>query len=218
MAFRSSARGQEWRNSTQPEIPLWTTSFDPTRSQIPKTELQQTLLHSDSTKPEYPSPGFGSSYELPSSPLDSPTAAGRRVPTRSQAGCAPSGVPHRSHLPGSSDSDSNQATSRKRGFSQVTSSLSNQRAAQRDTGNNQDNQSRYRAAQFCTQRYLLGLQSGGVLDDYCPNVRLHSRSENDLKHPITSEDLVRLLKAQLDENIDRYTPLEVAGRTVRRSS
>ncbi|KAJ6166466.1 hypothetical protein N7470_001913 [Penicillium chermesinum] len=31
----------------------------------------------------------------------------------------------------------------------------------------------------------------------------HRRSKDDLHHPITSEDLVRLLKAQLDENIDR---------------
>ncbi|KAJ5152424.1 hypothetical protein N7492_009704 [Penicillium capsulatum] len=212
MAFRSTARGQEWRNSTRPEIPIWKTSFDHTRSQIPKAELRQTLLHSDSTNPEYPSPESGSSYELPSSPPDSPTAAARRVPTRSQASCAPSGVPHRSQSPDSSGSDSNQATSRKRGFSQVASSPSTQRAGhQRDKGNYQGNQARYRNAQFCTQRCLLGLQSGGLLDDCCPNVMLHRRTKDDLRHPITSGDLVHLLKAQLDENIDRCIPLGDCG-------
>lgn len=39
----------------------------------------------------------------------------------------------------------------------------------------------------------------------------HRRSKDVLHHPITSEDLVRLLKAQLDENIDRYTPLGGCG-------
>jgi hypothetical protein len=41
--------------------------------------------------------------------------------------------------------------------------------------------------------------------DCCPNVMLHRRSKDDLHHPITPEDLVRLLKAQLDENIDNPT-------------
>ncbi|KAG0158434.1 hypothetical protein PDIDSM_5948 [Penicillium digitatum] len=74
-----------------------------------------------------------------------------------------------------------------------------------------DSQSRHRDAQFGTQRCLLGLQSGGLLDDCCPNVMLHRRSNDDPQHPITSEDLVRLLKAQLDENIDRCTPLGGCG-------
>jgi serine/threonine protein kinase len=40
---------------------------------------------------------------------------------------------------------------------------------------------------------------------------LHRRSKDDLQHPITSETLMRLLKAQLDENIDRCTPLGGCG-------
>ncbi|KAJ5294565.1 hypothetical protein N7508_009386 [Penicillium antarcticum] len=57
----------------------------------------------------------------------------------------------------------------------------------------------------------LGLKSGGALDDRCPNVMLHRRSKDDIQHRITSEDLVRLFKAQLDENIDRCTPLRGCG-------
>ncbi|PWY82241.1 hypothetical protein BO70DRAFT_336669 [Aspergillus heteromorphus CBS 117.55] len=214
MAFRSTVRGQEWRNAIRPELPLWTTSFHHTRSQIPQAEMPQTLPNSDSTTLQYTSPESGSSYEPPSSPPDSPTATGRRVPTRSQASCAPSGVRHRSQSSQSPDPDSNPATRRKRTFSQVSSSPSAQRVArQRDTNDaeGRDSQSRHRDAQFCTQRCLLGLQSGGLLDDRCPNVMLHRRSKDDLQHPITSEDLVRLLKAQLDENIDRCTPLGGCG-------
>ncbi|CAG8003658.1 unnamed protein product [Penicillium salamii] len=212
MAFRSLARGQEWRNSVRPEIPIWKTSFDHTRSRIPTAELQQTLLHSDSTVLEYTSPDSGSAYEPSSSPPNSPQSAAHRLSTRSPASCAPSGVQHRSQSPDSSGSDSNEATSRKRGFSQVASSPSVQRAGrQRHPGNHQGNQAQDRDAKFCTQRCLLGLQSGGVLDDCCPNVMRHRRSKDDLHHPITSEDLVRLLKAQLDENIDRCTPLGGCG-------
>ncbi|KAJ5932869.1 hypothetical protein N7516_007358 [Penicillium verrucosum] len=206
MAFRSPTRGQEWRNSTRPELPLWTTGFDHTRSQIPKVELQQTLAHSDSTVLDYTSPESGSAYEPPSSPPDSPTTAARRLPTRSQARCAPSGVQHRSQSPDSSGSDSNQAIGRKRGISQVTSSPSAQRAGrQRDPGITKANR------RHIAMRNFARSDSGGVLDDCCPNVVLHRRSKDDLQHPITSEDLVRLLKGQLDENIDRCTPLGGCG-------
>ncbi|KAJ5359919.1 hypothetical protein N7517_009110 [Penicillium concentricum] len=51
----------------------------------------------------------------------------------------------------------------------------------------------------------------GNLDDGCPNVKLHRRDQDDPKHPITSEDLVRLLKEQLDDNIDRCIPFGRCG-------
>ena len=119
MAFRSLARGQEWRNSVRPGIPIWKTSFDHTRSRIPTAELQQTFLHSDSTVLEYTSPDSGSAYEPSSSPPHSPRSAARRLSTRSPASCAPLGAQHRSQSPDSSGSDSNEATSRKRGFTKL---------------------------------------------------------------------------------------------------
>ncbi|KAJ5084786.1 hypothetical protein NUU61_009365 [Penicillium alfredii] len=214
MAFPSPVRGQEWRNSIRPGIPIWKTNFDHTRSRIPEDELRQLPLNSDSTAPEFPSPDSGSIYEPSSSPPDSPESAARQVSTGSRVSCAPSDVRHRSESSQSPDPDSNPATRRKRAFSQVPSSPSAQRVTrQRDIHNDKgrDSQSRHRDAQFCTQRCLLGLQSGGVLDNFCPNVMLHRQSIDDLQHPITSEDLVRLLKAQLDENIDRCTPLGCCG-------
>ncbi|CEJ62635.1 hypothetical protein PMG11_11130 [Penicillium brasilianum] len=214
MAFRSPVRGQEWRNSVRPDIPIWKTSFDHTRSHIPEDEFRQLPLNSDSTAPEFPSPDSGSTYEPSSSPPDPPELIARQVSTRSRVSCAPSDVRHRSQSSQSPDPDSNPATRRKRTFSQVPSSPSAQRVArQRETIDDRgtDSQSRHRDAQFCTQRCLLGLQTGGLLDDCCPNVMLHRRSKDDQQHPITSEDLVRLLKAQLDENIDRCTPLGGCG-------
>ncbi|KAI2887417.1 hypothetical protein CBS11852_7480 [Aspergillus niger] len=214
MAFHSPVRGQEWRNSVRPDIPIWKTSFDHTRSHIPEDEFRQLPLNSDSTAPEFPSPDSGSTYEPSSSPPDSPESAARQVSARSRVSCAPSDMRHRSQSSQSPDPDSNPATRHKRTFSHVPSSPSAQRVArQRATNDDKgpDSQSDHRDAQFCTQRCLLGLQTGGLLDDCCPNVMLHRRSKDDLQHPITSENLVRLLKAQLDENIDRCTPLGGCG-------
>ncbi|KAJ5718899.1 uncharacterized protein N7483_009981 [Penicillium malachiteum] len=124
-------------------------------------------------------------------------------PTRSQtqAGCTPSNAARqRTPSPDSSGSDSNQATARKRGFSQVASSPSTQRVArQRESSNNQNNQARHREAQFCSQRCLMGLQAGDNLDEACPN------------HLITSENLVLCLKAEFDEKIDRCIPIGGCG-------
>ncbi|KAJ5301918.1 hypothetical protein N7508_006781 [Penicillium antarcticum] len=53
MAFHSPVRDQEWRNTAQSRLPLWTTSFDHALSQIPKEVLQQIAPHSDSTNSEY---------------------------------------------------------------------------------------------------------------------------------------------------------------------
>ncbi|KAG0152947.1 hypothetical protein PDIDSM_1906 [Penicillium digitatum] len=211
MAFHSPVRDQEWRNTVRSRLHLWTTSFDHARSQIPKEVLQQIAPHSDSTNSEYVSPESSSDYQPSSPPLESPTA-GRLMPARSQASCAPSDVRHRTQSPDSSGSDSNQATGRKRSFSQVRSSPSAQRAARQiEAAKDKGSHSKRHDAQFCTQRCLFGLQTGGILDDSCPNMKLHRRGQDVMKHSITSEDLVGLLKAQLDENIDRCTPLGNCG-------
>ncbi|CAG7987377.1 unnamed protein product [Penicillium nalgiovense] len=120
MAFHSPMRGQEWRNSIRPDIPIWKTSFDHTRSHIPEDEFPL---------------GSGSIYEPSSSPPNSPELT-RQVSTRSRASCAPSDVRHRSQSSQSPDPDSKPATRHKRTFSQVLSSPSAQRMArQRDTNN-----------------------------------------------------------------------------------
>lgn len=211
MAFRSSARGQEWRNRLRPDLHMWETNFEHTRSQIPR-ELQQ-IPYSDSTNPEFPSPESGSPYELPSSsPLQSPSE-GRRVPTRSQTSCAPSEIRPRSRSPNSSGSDTNQTAGHKRRISQVTPSPSARRSGrQQEAMHDQEDHSRRRTPQFCTQRCLLGLQTGKFLDELCPNVDHHRRGQDDpTQHPISAEDLMLSLKGQLDENIDRCIPLGGCG-------
>ncbi|KAJ5559456.1 hypothetical protein N7513_001855 [Penicillium frequentans] len=213
MAFRSPSRGQEWRNRWRPDLHTWQTSFEHARSQIPRKELEQ-IPHSDSTNPDFPSPESGSSYELPSSsPLPSPSDGRRRVPTRSQSNCAPLEARPRSPSPNSSGSDTNQNAGHKRRISQVTSSPSARRSGQRqESRRDQEDTSRRRAAQFCTQRCLLGLQTGESLDELCPNVNHHREGQNHSgQHPIAVGDLIISLKRQLDENIDRCIPLGRCG-------
>ncbi|EKV04274.1 Protein kinase-like domain [Penicillium digitatum] len=212
LAFRSPIRGQEWRNRVHLDLHTWHTSFDHTHSQIPGKELQQ-LHHSGSTNPESSSPDSGSSFVLPSSSPPPSPSEGRRVPTRSQTSCAPSEIRSRSQSPSSSGSDTNQAASHKRRISQVTSSPSAQQSGrQQKAGHDQDDHSQRRAAQFCTQRCLLGLQTRNALDALCPNVDRHCLGQTDpTQHPISVEELILSLKTQLDEDIDRCIPLGGCG-------
>lgn len=77
---------------------------------------------------------------------------------------------------------------------------------------NRSNQSQRHDAQYCTQRCLLGLKTGGTLDDDGPNVTLHRQDQDHPKHPINAEDLVLFLKIQLGKDLDRNcTPFGTCG-------
>lgn len=153
MGCRFTIRTQEWRNGARERLCIWHTSFNHVCSQIPKPELSDTLLHPDSTDPDDVSPDLTSEYQPSSSPLvESPTAGGRRVPTRAQACCTPSDTQQqRSQSPDSSGSDVNTETRRKRSFSQVTSSPSAPPTSRpRNAPDSRGNQPRQHDAKFCT--------------------------------------------------------------------
>ncbi|PYH89798.1 hypothetical protein BO71DRAFT_434460 [Aspergillus ellipticus CBS 707.79] len=213
MSFRSRLRNQEWRNKYCSDLRVWTTRFDGVCENVRSQQLQQgSVAPSDGT--DYVSPisaANSSEYQASSSPVESPTAPARRVPTRSRGGCAPSDLGDHTGSPDSSGSESDHAASgRKRGFSQVEASPS-QRLPRQNERDNQNDMSQRQNAQFCTQRCLLGLQNGRALDDSCPNVDLHRQSGDGVQHPINATDLVFLLKQQMDENIDRCIPFGSCG-------
>ncbi|KAL2890659.1 hypothetical protein HOO65_010017 [Ceratocystis lukuohia] len=64
--------------------------------------------------------------------------------------------------------------------------------------------------EYCSQRCLLGLANGGYLDQSCPNVNLHCKEPSfesssasvHKKHQISLSQLVDIVKAQLDTNLD----------------
>ncbi|OQE23336.1 hypothetical protein PENFLA_c011G06274 [Penicillium flavigenum] len=209
MAFRSPVRDQAWNHNARSNLRRWETNFDHTRSKIPKEEPRQLPRSADSSfNSDMGQEESGSDYQ-PSSPLsESAAEQGRRVSTRSQpTGCAPSDGRQRSESPDSSGSDTNQA-GQKRRISQVTSSPSSRQEARID----RSNQTQRHNAQYCTQRCLLGLKTGGTLDDDCPNLTLHRQDQDHPKHPINAEDLVLLLKNQLGKDLDRNcTPFRTCG-------
>ncbi|KAJ5252275.1 hypothetical protein N7489_002685 [Penicillium chrysogenum] len=210
MSFAAPIRDQTWRNEASKKLPVWATSLDHTRSQIPERELRQNPPSSEYS-PSVSSGRTVSEYLPSSSPVESPTQR-RPIPTRSRAQCAPNTM-DRDDSP---DSDTDSAPGgRKRGFSQVTSSPlspSVQRSA-RQTGTQPNGYGRYQHnARFCTQRCLLGLQRGGTLDDCCPNVELHRQGSISKQHLIDASGLIRLIKQQLDQNLDRdCTPMGGCG-------
>ncbi|KAH1297213.1 hypothetical protein KXW28_009153 [Aspergillus fumigatus] len=213
MSFRTPLRDQAWRNAADDKLPKWHTSFDSERSQIPTAALPQNpnvdYASSEITSPEQTT----SEYVPSSSPAGSPVTKGRRVPTRAASGCAPSSNQHHQEDSSDSEVDPSASAGRKRGFSQVTSSPPTQRSAPRtDPQGNQIGQSRPHVAQYCTQKCLLGLQKGGMLDPDCPNTELHILGRDDDRHPIGAEDLVKKLKMQLDQDLDHNcTPIGPCG-------
>ncbi|KAJ3455527.1 hypothetical protein MRS44_017009 [Fusarium solani] len=78
---------------------------------------------------------------------------------------------------------------------------------------------------YCTQKCLLGLTKGGVLDPRCPNVSLHSKQPNNHRshcrgpgrtrarhHPIDHAKFLKLLREQLERTLDGgITPLGQGG-------
>ena len=213
MSFRTPLRDQAWRNAARKNLPIWHTNLDSERSQIPAAELPQSP-NVEYASSEYPSPEQTTSEYLPSSsPAGSPVTKGRRVTTQAASGCVPSSDQH--HQEDSSDSEVDPAASagRKRGFSQVASSPPHQRSAPRaDSRGNQSGQSRPHVVQYCTQKCLLGLQQGATLDPNCPNAELHKPGGSDKRHPISVEDLVKKLNAQLDQDLDHNcTPIGPCG-------
>lgn len=202
MSFRTPLRDQAWRNAAEDKLPKWRTSFDSERSQIPTAALPQNP-NVEYASSEYTSPEQTTSEYLPSSsPAGSPVK-GRRVPTRATSSCAPSSDRHAREDSTDSEVDPAASAGRKRGFSQVTSSPPTQQSAPR-TGpqGKQSGQSRQHVAQYCTQKCLLGLQQGGILDPDCPNMELHMHSGSEGRHPISAADLVTKLKGQLDQDLD----------------
>ncbi|KAK3934047.1 hypothetical protein QBC46DRAFT_429337 [Diplogelasinospora grovesii] len=55
---------------------------------------------------------------------------------------------------------------------------------------------------YCTQRCLLGLVRGGLLDERCPNVALHRPSPSYTRHPIDHATFLRLLRQQFQQTLD----------------
>ncbi|KAJ2891106.1 uncharacterized protein MKZ38_000915 [Zalerion maritima] len=59
-----------------------------------------------------------------------------------------------------------------------------------------------RSRQYCTQKCLLGSVGGGLLDEKCPNVRLHRGRSGGVYHPVDHAKWLGLLREQLRRTLD----------------
>ncbi|KAL7917714.1 hypothetical protein ACQKWADRAFT_317119 [Trichoderma austrokoningii] len=80
---------------------------------------------------------------------------------------------------------------------------------------NRSNESNPVGAQYCTQRCLLGLVKGYILDINCPNYALHiprNSKKNSKRHHITHADFLEQLSRQLKRTLDsEITSLDLTG-------
>ncbi|OJJ42069.1 hypothetical protein ASPZODRAFT_155549 [Penicilliopsis zonata CBS 506.65] len=94
----------------------------------------------------------------------------------------------------------------------VESSLDSEADPTASAGRKRGGQSHSHDAPYCTQKCLLRLQQGGVLDPECPNTKLHMLSRRADHHPISATNLVKMLKLQLDWDLDHNcTPIGPCG-------
>ncbi|KAJ6438036.1 hypothetical protein O9K51_09458 [Purpureocillium lavendulum] len=201
------SHGQDERNRVTAKLNKWEVSFDLTYRSIP---AEDRSFLSDSS-PGYQPPTYGNVDRSPIRP--------RKNPRRGQGHTDP-GIPPSRRDDGSESSDEEPnprapvtPTPLQRNTRQGT--RRSERLAMRPRGGGADNTRQRR--QFCTQKCLLGLVRGHTLDRRCPNITLHCRGKTHrggkaLRHPVDHAEWLRLLRAQLEETLDRgITPLGQSG-------
>ncbi|KAK9371496.1 uncharacterized protein V1513DRAFT_455583 [Lipomyces chichibuensis] len=207
MSIGCMPRSQTWRTVAMSRLHRWQIDSEQCLRQMSATETQ-----SAPTGSEYNS---SSSSSVSSAPIES-----RQYELRSRHRCLADDAPSRTSAD-SSESDSNDASAgpgnasgRKRSLSRLSSSSDNERARgskSREAHGRGEHRS-HASWQYCTQGCLMGLRNKGYLDFCCPNERRHRRGEKTDRHLIDSADLVRLIKQQLDKDLDNYcTPLGKVG-------
>ena len=79
----------------------------------------------------------------------------------------------------------------------------NQQGTRRDGGQGSSaGRADDRGRQYCTQKCLLGLVGGGLLDEKCPNVRLHRGRSGGVHHPVDHSKWLGLVREQLRQTLD----------------
>ncbi|PLB44175.1 hypothetical protein P170DRAFT_368169 [Aspergillus steynii IBT 23096] len=208
MSFNSPIRSQEWRAKTKETLAKWNTSFDYEHEVQNKDSASEHRRGSDVIAPPTRKNRRGA-------PRRSPPHTKSRTRKLKDSGfrCAePDDFNFREDESGP-DADPSTGQKRRRGPStSIEFSSSGQQAKRRRTSqNNQSGRQAQRTVQFCTQKCLLGLKKRRKLDEKCPNVTLHRQHGSSKWHPTSSTGLVKLLKHQLNECIDRAIPLGECG-------
>ncbi|OJZ81326.1 hypothetical protein ASPFODRAFT_146246 [Aspergillus luchuensis CBS 106.47] len=197
MGFGSQPRGVEWSAKTKPTLETWITSFDLTYISQNKGE-QAPNDPSDKTF-------------LPPRKSKVAASAGRGKTTRSRARCSENHM--KSKREDTADPDPDSAPGQKRRLMDTTSSAlpATERRSKRPKYAGGGSKSRQRQSlPFCTQNCLRGLKRRGKLDKNCPNFQLHQENGS-THHRTNTRGLAKLIKAAIDECLDRAEPMGGCG-------
>jgi hypothetical protein len=215
--------GQDERRQATEKLKTWMEDFETTLRSIPEDER-----HAPKSSPGYQPEAYEGVDRSPY------LLRGKR---RRRVGDAPV-KEHAQRDPGESSDDESarnfpdtpsptERRSHRGGSGGQTTRRSQRILAQRPRGggggggSNDNEQDR----PYCTQKCLLGLTKGGVLDPRCPNVSLHSKQPNNHRshcrgpgrtrarhHPIDHAKFLKLLREQLERTLDGgITPLGQGG-------
>ncbi|RMY61649.1 hypothetical protein D0863_11213 [Hortaea werneckii] len=203
MSCVSPLRSHAWRNHVKSNARIWRTDSEHVRDQIPDDQLYETPPGSEyvAMSPVEPNEGVLPCHNIRLTPASAPSPEVR--------------PDHSDHSSSSVSDVSAAARGHKRNHSQVPSSPPQDPARsfalpkQGEQGHVQRT-----ASPFCTQRCLLGLQKNDVLDNDCPNISCHRQGRETDRHLVNAGELVRMLKEQLDEDVDEHCePLGECGAT-----
>ncbi|RAH52054.1 hypothetical protein BO85DRAFT_464313 [Aspergillus piperis CBS 112811] len=138
-------------------------------------------------------------------------SAGRGKTTRSRARCSENHM--KSKREDTADPDPDSAPGQKRRLMDTTSSAlpATERRSKRPKYAGGGSKSRQRQSlPFCTQNCLRGLKRRGKLDKNGPNFQLHQENGS-THHRTNTRGLAKLIKAAIDECLDRAEPMGGCG-------
>jgi hypothetical protein len=180
-ALKTQPRNQNWRNNARAQLKTWEVVYEDLLQKVPPKDSQ------DAPSSEYRPPRPGKNEFLRMSPV---RLRPRRTST-SYASC------HFEQVLSQSSGDEFDPDTPSRPPQQRPSQFSSQslkpasKASSRGKGKGG-------SGQYCTQKCLLGLVEGGLLDETCPNVRDHGESH----HQIDKPTFLTLIRQQLSEDLD----------------
>ncbi|KAI1153778.1 hypothetical protein F4825DRAFT_414054 [Nemania diffusa] len=187
--------GQDERERVKRTLGTWTEDFESTLRSIPADERQ--------------APDTSSTYAPTTYSTFDRSPIVTRKKTRRRTIEEPINAPRRDQSPSSDDDSAHDlpdtpspAERRRRDHPNQTVRRSQRILAQRPRGGHGQGR------QHCTQKCLLGLVNGGLLDPGCPNVAYHHQESGRitdyarLAHPVRHAEWLRLLSQQLKGSLD----------------
>ncbi|GKZ22427.1 hypothetical protein AbraCBS73388_008575 [Aspergillus brasiliensis] len=197
MGFRSKPRSADWSAQIKTRLKTWVSSFD------------STVTGQEEEAPDRDDP----SEKSVASPRDQKDAASTETKRTPQSSARCSESSNINNREDTQDSGPDSAPGQKRRFEDTTSSASpapEECSKRSKYAEDEPDTPQRRSLPFCTQKCLLGLRRRGKLDQNCPNFRLH-QVNGSTHHLTNTRGLAKLLKASIDECLDRAEPIGNCG-------